>query len=74
MSDETENDTLRLLQEIRAEMRERFDRIDARFAAIDERFDGVEQRLDGNTLLLNIVAGITHDHERRINALEARPA
>lgn len=57
MTDDPENHTLRLLQEMRAEMR--------------ERFAGIEQRIDGNTLILNMLAGLIHDHEQRIEAVEA---
>ena len=56
MADEPENLTIRLLQELRAQMQEM-------------RTD-LTQRIDGNTLLLNVVAGITHDHEQRIERLE----
>lgn len=29
-------------------------------------------RIDGNTILLNMVAGLVHDHEERITKLEAQ--
>lgn len=45
---EPENHTLRLLIELRDEMRERFDAIDRRFDAVDRRFDAVDARFDGN--------------------------
>lgn len=56
MVDVPENLTLRLLQELRAELREL-------------RKD-LTQRIDGNTLILNLLAGLAHDHEQRIEALE----
>ena len=63
MADEPESLTIRLLQELRAEIRE--------FRAdTDQRFEDLRQRVDGNTLLLNLVAGVTHDQEHRITALE----
>ena len=58
MADEPENLTLRLLQEMREEIREM-------------RAD-LTNRIDGNTLLLNMVAGIAHDHEQRLDKLEQR--
>lgn len=60
MTDDPENHTLRLLQEMRAEMR--------------DHFAGIEQRIDGNTLILNMLAGLIHDHEQRIDAVETRKA
>lgn len=65
MTDEPENLTLRLLQELRQEMR------DMR-GEMNEQFADLTNRLDGNTLLLNIVAGLVHDHETRIDKLESR--
>lgn len=65
MVDETENLTIRLLQEMRAELREL--RTEVRTDIADLR-----QRMDGNTLLLNLVAGVLHDHEQRITTLETR--
>ena len=43
---EPENHTLRLLIEMRAEMRERFDNIEARFEGVDARFDAMDARFD----------------------------
>lgn len=65
MADEPENLTLRLLQEIREEMREM--RSD-----LSEQIKDLTQRVDGNTLILNLIAGVVHDHEQRIETLEAR--
>lgn len=58
MTDSPENHTIRLLQEMRSEMREL-------------RTD-LTQRIDGNTVLLNLIAGVTHDHEQRLNSLEGK--
>lgn len=46
MSEEPENHTIRLLQEMRAEMRERFDKVDERFEEIDKRFEQIDKRFD----------------------------
>ena len=56
MSNDPENHTLRLLQEIRAEMREMRDDLTA--------------RIDGNTLILNMLGGLLHQHEERLNKVE----
>lgn len=70
MADEPENLTIRLLQE----MRESMARLDARMELLSARFDegllDLTQRVDGNTLLLNLVAGVAHNHEERIGNLE----
>lgn len=58
MSDNVENHTLRLLQEMREEFRK--DMADLR------------TRIDGNTLILNMLAGHLHDHEMRLERLEAK--
>lgn len=65
MADEPENLTLRLLQELRAEMKE------MRSEMHEMRTD-LTQRIDGNTMILNLIAGVTHDHEQRITDLESR--
>lgn len=65
MPDEQENLTLRILQEIRDEMR-------ARFSGLDESVKDLGQRVDGNTLTFNLVAGVVYDHEQRIAMLEER--
>lgn len=56
MAEDIENNTLRLLPELRTEMR--------------EMRDDLTNRIDGNTLILNMVAGIVHDHEKRVEGLE----
>ena len=56
MAEDIENHTIRLLQEMRTEMR----------ADIAD----IRQRVDGNTLLLNLLAGLLHEH--RLVALETR--
>lgn len=66
MNDEPENLTLRVLQEMRDEMRE------MRKAQDDtnEKITDLVQRVDGNTLVFNLVAGVVHDHEERLTKLE----
>ena len=59
MADEPENHTIRLLQEMRTEMR--------------QGFDEVNLRMDGLTHILVTLAGHIHQHEQRIERLEGRP-
>ncbi len=61
MSDDVENHTIRLLQEMRGEMR-----------GLNEKMDGLNLKVDGNTVLLNLVAGVAHDHEQRLTGLERK--
>jgi hypothetical protein len=74
MADEPENYTIRLLQEMRAEMRAEFARVReemrGEFARIQERFADVTLRLDGLTHIVTLLAGRSHDHEERIAKLE----
>ena len=65
MADEPENLTIRLLQELRTEMREMRDDLTA-------RVNDLSTRLNGNTIILSTIAGLYHDHEERIGALESR--
>ena len=78
MADEPENHTIRLLRELRDEMRvefamigKRFEKVDTRFDEMDRRFDDVNQRIDGVTHILTLLAGRSHDHEQRIEKLES---
>ena len=63
MTEGVENHSIRLLQEMRTEMRELR-------GNMNEMRTDITQRLDGNTVLLNLIAGVTHDHEQRLSALE----
>lgn len=56
MVDEPENHTIRLLKEMREEMR--------------AEFANVNLRIDGLTHILTLLAGRSHDHEARIEKLE----
>ena len=77
MADEPESHTIRLLLELRDEMRvefaviaKRFEKVDERFDEVNLRFDDVNQRIDGVTHILTLLAGRSHDHEARIAKLE----
>lgn len=77
MVDDVENLTIRLLREMRTEMRDfraeangRFSGVDARFDEVNERFDTLDNRVDGNTLILNMLAGLVSRHEDRLDMLE----
>ncbi|SDL97775.1 hypothetical protein [Paracoccus chinensis] len=58
MTDEPENHTIRLLQEMRAEMR--------------KGFEDVNLRMDGLTHILVTLAGHIHQQDERIERLEAK--
>ena len=77
MAETPENHTIALLQDMRHEMRERFDEIDRRFEhinqrfdEIDERFDGVDARIDGVTHIMTLIAGHQYALEARVETLE----
>ena len=63
MADDTENHTIRLLQEMRAELRGRLD-------GIDETLGDMTTRINGNTITLNMLMGALYDHEERLARLE----
>ncbi len=64
MSDDTENHTIKLLQEMRQEMRERFDQV-------DEQFRDVNARIDGITHIMTLMAGHSHNLDERVERIEA---
>lgn len=68
MVDEPENLTIRILQEIRDEIRD----MRTEIGGVGEKLTDLTQRVDGNTLILNLVAGVVHDHEVRITTVENR--
>ena len=70
MAEEVENHTLRLLQEMRAEMKGQGERLGGIAAEMADMRADLTNRLDGNTLLLNLIAGMPHNHEERIQKLE----
>ena len=59
MPDDTDNHTIRLLQELR-EMR----------TEMREGFDEIDQRLSGMTYFMSMMAGSIADHGDRIDTLE----
>ena len=63
MAETPENHTIALLQDMRREMRERFD-------AIDRRFDEVDARIDGVTHIMTLIAGHQYALETRVETLE----
>ena len=77
MADETENHTIRLMQEMRGEMREmrgemrdiREDLSAFRYE-VNERFDETNLRIDGLSHLMVLLAGNVAGHADRIEALE----
>ncbi|MCP5088850.1 MAG: hypothetical protein GY952_18855 [Rhodobacteraceae bacterium] len=85
MADDTENHTIKLLQEMRREMSDRFDAVDRKFDAVDarfdeidrrfdnvyERFDGTDGRIDGVTHLLTLMAAHSANIDGRVESLEA---
>ena len=66
MAEEPENLTIRLLQEIRADQQA----MRGELGELREEVKDLTQRVDGNTLILNLVAGVVHDHEQRLGRLE----
>jgi len=70
MAETPDNHTVALLQEMRREMRDRFDAIDTRFDGISSRFDGVDARIDGLTHILTLMAAHSHDLDARVSTLE----
>jgi len=70
MSNRTENHTIKLLQEMRAEMKDRFNAIDEKFDAIDEKFSDLNLRLDGMSHIMTLMAGHSHGLDARVERLE----
>jgi len=61
MAENTENLTLKLLQEMRSEMKE-----------VRSELHMLNTKTDGNTIILNMLAGLIHQHDERIEKLEAK--
>ena len=77
MVDDTENHTIRLLQEMRsqmsemqAEMRQGFKNVNARIDDTNARIDDTNIRIDGLTHIVTILAGNIYQHDERIQKLE----
>jgi hypothetical protein len=64
MADDTENHTIKLLQDMRCEMRDSF-------SEMRHQFDEVNLRIDGLTYITTMLAGNMGGHEDRITDLEA---
>lgn len=72
MVEEPENHTVRLLQEMRAEMREGRADTQALRKEVREMREDLTNRIDGNTIILNMLAGLLHNHEERTTKLELK--
>jgi hypothetical protein len=86
MADDVENHTLRLLQEMRTEMRQGFAHVDGRLSALEGRQVAVEGSLAKVIDAVTEIASVQEKHSRvlvelvetgrigggRLNALEAR--
>ena len=68
MADEAENLILRLLQEMREDMRGlQKEQLEQRSMLKD-----LKNRIDGNTVMPSMLAGMVHDHEQRLEKIESR--
>ena len=63
MADDTENHTIKLLQEMRSEM-------GALRSDVREGFDDVNSRIDGLSHIVTLLAANMGGHEQRLDALE----
>ena len=68
MSEARENLTLRLLQELRDEVRQIREEQQDHGSMLKD----VKNRIEGNTVMLSMLAGMVHDHEICIEKLEVR--
>ena len=64
MAEEPENLTLRIVQEMRGVREEQREQ--------RSMLKDLKNRIDGNTVMLSMLAGMAHDHEQRVEALEGR--
>jgi len=65
VSEEPENHTIRLLQQIREEIREQFQEV-------REQFQTVNARIDGVTHIMTLLAGHTYHLDERVTKLEKK--
>ena len=72
MADEPENLTLRILQELRADMGELQSEVREMRADLSGQISELSTGLNGNTVILSSIAGMCFDHEERITKLEVR--
>ena len=71
MADEPENHTVRLLQEMRTEMRELRAEVAGVRAEMREGFEDLTTRVNGVTIMLGTALGTLHEHNERLEKLEA---
>lgn len=72
MSDNTEDHTIRLLQEMRAEVQETRVEMREMRTGVRAGFESMSTRMDGMTHILVMLAAELHRHEERIEKLEHR--
>ena len=72
MAKDTESHTIRLLQEMRADMKSMRSEINQRFNEVDQRFDEVDIRIDGLTHMIVLLSANMGGHGDRLDALETR--
>ena len=72
MADEPENLTIRLLQEMRGDVQNLRGDMQSLRGEVQELREDLTNRIDGNTLILNMLAGMLHEHEHRLRAVEER--
>jgi hypothetical protein len=67
--------TLKILIELREEMRSRFDAVDRRFEAVDRRFEALDGRIEAtNDRLETGLAGLREEFHHRFVAMDLRQA
>ncbi|MEM7241189.1 MAG: hypothetical protein AAF429_03290 [Pseudomonadota bacterium] len=70
MTAETENLMLKILQDMRAELKEFRADVDGRFNEVNERFNEVDAKIAGLTHMTMLLASNMGAHEDRISVLE----
>ena len=70
MAENTENHTIKLLQEMRQDMREFREEIRDLKSEVRHRFDEVDIKIGGLTHMVMLLASNMGGHEQRIDALE----
>ena len=69
MADDTENHTIRLLQEMRSEMKDMRSDMDKMRSEMRQGFEDTNIRIDGLTHIVTILAGNIYQHDERIQKL-----
>ncbi|MGR3468970.1 MAG: hypothetical protein ACU0CI_13945 [Shimia sp.] len=70
MAENVENQTIHLLQEMRAEMKDMRSEMNRRFDEVDERFADVNNRIDGLSYIVTLMAADFGRNDDRIDLLE----